>query len=138
MIDPRVSAALKRMVPEILTRHYVYDGQPLRLDDWQWTIAGSDWLFDLVNKCRQGGFSFIVSAQAVVMAQLMPENSFHEVFVSINKDESLEKVRYCQQLYDELPDEKKIECTTDNKTEIWFANGNSIRSYPSKAVRGVP
>ena len=138
MLDPAFRDHIRRMVPELVQKQFRYNDRPLILDPWQIDVIGTDYNREVDNKARQIGASFIRACRALARAMLFPDGSYHAVFVSINKEESMEKIRYIADLHAELPTDWKIEKVNENKTDVWFANGNSIRSFPSKEVRGVP
>lgn len=108
----------------------------LVLEPWQKELLDCDDFNVIYNKSRQVGFSWIVALRGLMRAMYLDPNSYTNVFVSINRDEAKEKIRYCLQFHDAIPKHCRIELKSSSKLELEFVNGNRIVSSPSKAVRG--
>ena len=90
--------------------------------------------FAIANKSRQIAISWTFAAEAVAFALLHKQSS---IFISINQDESQEKIRYVKSIYHAL----KVAGLPDivgggSRTRIEFKNGSVIESLPAKAPRG--
>ena len=92
-----------------------------------------DGLMRIEDKSRQIAWSFTVAAEAVACAILDAEST---VFVSINKDEASEKVRYAKRVYENLEVSDLPPIIADNVMGLEFANGARIMSLPSRPPRG--
>ncbi len=113
-----------------------WEGQPLKLYKYQLESLGNNGTFSLETKARQTGFSFSCAAEGVADATL--GLSPGSIFVSFNKDEAQEKIRYARALWEELPKRYKLRLLTDNKSELEFSNGRRLRSHPCREPRGKP
>jgi phage FluMu gp28-like protein len=91
-------------------------------------------LFAIALKSRQCGWSWTCAAEAVANGALIPRHL--SIFVSINQDESKEKIRYAKQIIEALDDEAKPRLLHDNETYLEFENGSRIISHPCRPVRG--
>jgi phage FluMu gp28-like protein len=130
---------LKRLVPVLAEQLVFIDGRPLVLErPWQYNLVGSTNLWEIWTKARQIGFSWGDALCALIRAQLFPQGTYNKVFVSINREEAKEKIRYVQNFYECMPTQARKKVLTDNKLELVFSNGNTVRSLPSRPVRGVP
>ena len=85
-------------------------------------------------KGRQVGWSWIAAAEAVAESCLHPRST--HIFISINQDESREKVRYAKTIIDSLDREVRPKLVIENQQELEFDNGSRILSHPSRPVRG--
>lgn len=113
------------------------NGDNTVLDDWQVFNLNNLATFQLYVKSRQVGFSWVQSLKKLARAALMP--GYQGIFTSLNKLESQEKLRYLNMAWETLPSELRdgpLRKTQDNATEIIFANGSRITSFPAKAPRG--
>ncbi len=113
-----------------------WEGQPLKLYKYQLESLGNDGTFSLETKARQTGFSFSCAAEGTADATL--GLSPGSIFVSFNKDEAQEKIRYARALWEELPKQYKLRLLTDNKSELEFSNGRRLISHPCREPRGKP
>ncbi len=86
------------------------------------------------NKARQIAWSWSCAADAVAGGTLEPRSTY--VFVSINKDEAAEKIRYAKQIIDALDADVRPKLLTDNRAALEFANGSRLISHPCRPVRG--
>ena len=84
-------------------------------------------------KSRQIAWSFTVAAEAVANAMLEGEST---IFVSINQDEAIEKIRYAKLVYQNLQVGGLPSLTRDNELGIEFSNGARLTSLPSRPPRG--
>lgn len=91
-------------------------------------------LLAIETKARQVGWSWSVAAEAVADSILVPRST--SIFVSINMDESKEKVRYAKQINAALDADVRPRLVGDSATEIEFVNGSRIISHPCRPVRG--
>lgn len=108
------------------------------VDDAQWEpfqIDHLDYLGPLriENKSRQIAWSWTVAAEALAYAIL---DGTSTVFVSINLEEAMEKVRYARNVYENLFGVKVPKLSLDNKLGLEFDNGARIISNPAKPPRG--
>lgn len=113
-------------------------------EHFQLDLLNDDSPFRLDKKSRQIAFSFIAAAEAVAKAMCYadPKRSYpshlkpDSIFVSINHEESKEKIRYAKSVYENLEIGGLPKLTTDNQLELEFDNGARISSMPSKGPRG--
>jgi len=112
----------------------------IELDPWQVSLLLDRSAFRCLTKTRQGGGSFMFSAEALARSHLRDGHT--AVFVSYNLDDAKEKILYVDQLHEELPLAWKKRRITNSKTEISFGSNKSggrlsrILSHPSRAPRG--
>ncbi|MES4792796.1 MAG: hypothetical protein C4321_07205 [Chloroflexota bacterium] len=106
------------------------------LDDWQVFILDNPHRYAIYAKTRQAGFSWAESLRKLARAALEP--GYRGVFVSINLEESKNKIRYARMAYESLPRrvQARFRLTKDTVTELGFSNGSRIISLPAKPVRG--
>ena len=129
-------AWLKSQVPKLAEQLVFVDGKPIELErEWQHRLVGSTSIYEVWNKARQIGFSYGAALRTMLRAHLFPPGSYNAVFVSINREEAREKIRYIEMLLSFMKGAKK--CSISNKMQIEFENGNTIRSFPSRPVRGL-
>ncbi|MHC5054358.1 MAG: phage terminase large subunit family protein [Planctomycetota bacterium] len=96
--------------------------------------------FRACEKARGVGFSFICAAEALARAHLC-RGDYTAIFVSINLEEAVEKVRYANMLYDSMPLAWRKKKVVDNKTAVEFVDSTGRRrsrliSHPCKDPRG--
>jgi phage FluMu gp28-like protein len=112
---------------------------PVELDHWQQQYIRDTSPYIAVNKSRQVGFSWIESAKALARSHLLPD--YQKYFVSINLDESKNKIRYVRQMFDTLPPRFRLKLITDAKTEIaWVDKYNRVslvKALTSREPRGM-
>jgi phage FluMu gp28-like protein len=130
------TAQLQRMA-EFAEEALTIAGEPLRLEKpWQFNLVNCADQRQVYNKGRQIGFSWAIALRGVLRAVFLPKHSYTNIFVSINRDEAREKIRYCEIFIHALQDKGLLKKFDPPKTTIEFPNGNRIESYPSRAVRG--
>ena len=135
LIDPDILALFK-IVPNLLENIVMYQGEPLRLEPWQFAMIGAANQKEVSEKARQIGWSFAEALKKMGRALLLPPKSYNGVFVSYNQKEAMQKIRYVKELLDGIPRNKRKELVKDNDQELEFSNGNRIESLPARAVRG--
>lgn len=86
------------------------------------------------NKSRQIAWSFSAALDAVLDGMFNP-NTPH-VFVSINREEAMEKIRYAKAIINAIDEPARPKIIYDSKTEIEIENKSRMTSHPCKAVRG--
>jgi phage FluMu gp28-like protein len=74
------------------------------------------------------------AAESVANSILHPGTT--SLFVSINREESAEKIRYAREIYDALYPEWRVPLTSDNITGLAWANRSRVISMPQRPVRG--
>lgn len=89
--------------------------------------------FRILNKGRQIAFSWTSSAEAVANAILYGQDT---AIVSINLDESAEKIRYAIAIYENLRVAKLPKISRQSQLRLEFDNGARIQSLPSRPPRG--
>jgi phage FluMu gp28-like protein len=105
-----------------------------RWEGFQLSFLNNPSLFDIDLKSRQVGWSWDAAAEAVAEAKLIPRST--SLFVSINKEEAAEKIRYAKQIIEALDREARPKLIIDNRFEIEFENGSRLISHPCRPVRG--
>lgn len=91
-----------------------------------------DGTFRIENKSRQIAWSWLIAAEAMADAILTARSS---LFVSINRNEAQEKIRYARQVYDSLIVERPA-IVGESQTHIELDNGARLLSLPSRPPRG--
>lgn len=136
------------------TRHAKFLVENLNLakasgvDDAKWEHFQIDHLndaspFRIEAKSRQIAWSFLSAMEAVgkavCYAKLENRTALFQpdsIFVSINHEESKEKIRYAKAVYENLEIGGLPKLVTDNQLELEWENGSRITSLPSKGPRG--
>lgn len=109
-------------------------------EPFQYRMLNDTGRLTIDNKSRQIAWSFSAALDAVLDGMLNP-NTPH-IFVSINREEAMEKIRYAKLIIaaiDEYDDRGQLirpRIVYDSKTEIEIGNGSRMTSHPCKAVRG--
>ena len=86
-------------------------------------------------KSRQAGESWLFSAESVADAILNPKTP--HIFVSVNKVEAAEKIRYAKDVMEALDAEVRPKLIVDNRFTLEFQNGSRLISHPCRPVRGT-
>ncbi len=115
------------------------DEKPTLLADYQIAHLRDGSKFRAREKARGVGFSFICAAEALAKAHLRKD--YTAIFVSINLEEAIEKIRYANMLYESLPLKWRKRKVVDNKTSIEFTDPSGryrsrLISHPCKDPRG--
>ena len=77
------------------------EDEPVSLASYQKVHLSNRYKFRIIEKARGVGFSFVCAAEALAKAHL--RNTYTAIFVSMNLEEAIEKIRYANLLYDALP-----------------------------------
>jgi phage FluMu gp28-like protein len=104
-----------------------------RWEPYQLAHLQDDSTFRIEDKSRQIAWSFTVAAEAVADGLLTGAGT---VFVSINLDEAMEKIRYARQVYENLDVGGLPKLVRDNDLSLEFDNGARLLSLPSRPPRG--
>jgi phage FluMu gp28-like protein len=114
------------------------NGERLRLYDYQIANILCQDTLQIYNKARQVGFSFVFAVEALAKAMLRQE--YTAIFVSINDEESKEKIRDAEIVYDSIPLAWKKRRIGNTKSGLEFENSTGFRtrltSHPQRPVRG--
>lgn len=115
------------------------DEQPTRLTPYQLDHLRDRSKFRAREKARGVGFSFICAAEALARAHL--KRDYTAIFVSLNLEEAIEKIRYASLLYHSLPRKWQKKLVVDNKTSLEFEDHSGryrsrLISHPCKDPRG--
>lgn len=86
------------------------------------------------NKSRQIAWSFSAALDSVLDGIFNESTPY--VFVSINQDEAMEKVRYAKRIIAAIDRPARPRIIYNSKTEIEIGNRSRMTSHPCKAVRG--
>ena len=117
-----------------------WEGERIRLEDYQLAFIRDRSRFRWVVKARQTGFSFAFALEALARCHL--REGYNAIFISYNQGDAAEKIRVSRQLYDELPSGFQKRLVTDTRTELGFESNGAKRrvsriiSVPSKPPRG--
>lgn len=103
-------------------------------EPYQLVFLSDEGMFSITRKARQIGWSFTAAADAVAESTLNPGST--SIFVSINREEATEKIRYAKAVLGALDDNVRPRLDDDNQSTITFTNGSRILSHPSKPIRG--
>lgn len=87
-----------------------------------------------VLKSRQVGFSWLFAAEALALTQLCPHSL--AIFVSFNREEAQEKVRYALEIYEKAPEGWKRKLVRKSQNALEFEGGSRILSFPCRPPRG--
>lgn len=104
-----------------------------RWEPYQLAHLQDDSIFRIEDKSRQIAWSFTVAIEAVADAILTGRGT---VFVSINLDEAMEKIRYARACYENLQIGGLPKLARDNELSLEFSNGARLLSLPSRPPRG--
>jgi len=115
------------------------DGEPVLLADYQLHFLKDALKFRAVEKSRGVGFSFVCAAEALAKAHL--RKNYTAIFVSMNLEEAIEKIRYANLLFESLPLKWRRKKVVDNKTSLEFEDSSGrfrsrLISHPCKDPRG--
>jgi phage FluMu gp28-like protein len=115
------------------------DGKPTRLAGYQIAHVRDKSTFRAREKARGVGFSFVCAAEALAKAHI--RDDYTAIFVSMNLEEAVEKIRYANQLYETIPLRFQKKKVVDNRTSIEFADASGrhrsrLISHPCKDPRG--
>jgi phage FluMu gp28-like protein len=122
---------------QLLTEHLNLPGatgvEDARWERFQVAHLNDDSTFRIEDKSRQIAWSWIIAAEAVADAILDNRSS---IFVSINKEEAKEKIRYAKSVFENLEGIHKPKIKTDNQLELEFEDGARLISHSSRPPRG--
>jgi len=104
-----------------------------RWEHFQLAHLCDDGTFRTEIKSRQIAWSFTAAAEAIAEAVLEKTSS---IFVSINLDEAMEKIRYAGRVLENLQIGGLPKLIRDNELSIEFDNGARLLSLPAKPPRG--
>lgn len=115
------------------------DERPTRLTGYQLDHLRDASKFRAREKARGVGFSFVCAAEALAKARL--RRDYTAIFVSMNLEEAVEKIRYANLLYNSLPLKWQKKKVVDNKTSLEFEDPSGryrsrLISHPCKDPRG--
>ncbi len=115
------------------------DERPTRLAPYQLTHLRDTSRFRAREKARGVGFSFVCAAEALARSHL--RSDYTAIFVSMNLEEAVEKIRYANRLYHSLPLKWQKRKVVDNKTSLEFEDPSGryrsrLISHPCKDPRG--
>lgn len=88
--------------------------------------------FRIENKSRQIAWSWLIAAESMADAILSGQSS---LYVSINRNEAQEKIRYAQDVYTNL-NVTRPAIVGESQTHIELDNGARLLSLPSRPPRG--
>lgn len=117
-------------------------GSNTLLEDWQVSLMNDQHSRQWWGKARQVGWSWGVAGRALARAYLEPlrgRGRYTAVFLSINREEAQNKIRYAMEFWDSLSTDmqNELKLVAESRTYLEFSNGSRILSYPAKAVRGI-
>jgi len=114
------------------------DGKRTRLTAYQKHHLRNGARFRAWEKGRGVGFSLTCAAEATVRAIVRP--SYSAIFVSVNREEADEKIRYANMLHDSMPLSWQKKKVVDNRAALEFEGPGGGRSrlisHPCKDPRG--
>ena len=115
------------------------DEKPTSLGSYQLDFLQQRSKFRAVEKARGVGFSFICAAEALARAHVRKD--YTAIFVSMNLEEAVEKIRYANLLYETIPLQWRKKKVVDNKTSLEFEDSaghyrSRLISHPCKDPRG--
>jgi phage FluMu gp28-like protein len=104
------------------------------LQPFQIEFINDQSMLTIDDQSRQVGWSWTAAATATAKSILYKRHT--SIFVSINHEESREKIRYAKYIIDALDAKYHPRLIIDNQTELEFDNGSRIISMPCRPVRG--
>lgn len=104
-----------------------------RPEHFQIDLWDDDSTFRHDRKSRQIAYSWSCAANAVAQAILKKRES---IFISINQEESQEKIRYAKRILDAIKLGGLPTADRSSMGELEFSTGVRISSFPAKAARG--
>ena len=115
------------------------DEKPTRLAPYQLAHLRDVSRFRAREKARGVGFSFVCAAEALARSHIRTD--YTAIFVSMNLEEAVEKIRYAHRLYHSLPLKWQKRMVVDNKTSLEFEDPSGryrsrLISHPCKDPRG--
>lgn len=118
-----------------------YAEKDITLDFWQDDFIKNTKRFVCILKSRRTGFSFATALKGLIKAMDPARVDYTKLFVSYNKEDALEKIRYAKAFYESIPARCKKKLITDNKTCLEFLDLNGktksrLVSMPCRAPRG--
>lgn len=108
-----------------------------QLDDWQIFNLNNTARYQVFVKSRQVGFSFNQSLKKLARCGLKP--GYKGLFISIDRAESQEKLRYMNAAWETLSDDLKqgpLFRIKNNSIMVEYRNKARCLSFPSKSPRG--
>lgn len=102
-------------------------------EQFQLDHLNDDSMFRHSRKSRQIAWSFLTAMEAVAEGILTKTSS---IFVSINLQESVEKINYVRQIREALNPRYKPRLVRDAATYVEFHNGARLISLPARPPRG--
>lgn len=109
-----------------------YDGATW--EQFQFEHLNNPAIFDVVNKSRRAGFSWLIAARGVARGILKKRHT--STYVSINQEEAAEKIRYAKQIIEALDREVRPRLLSDNAFALELSNGSRLISLPCRPIRG--
>jgi phage FluMu gp28-like protein len=105
-----------------------------KLEPYQTAFLQDSATMRVVLKSRQVGFSWLFAAEAVANVCLSPGHQ--AIFVSLNREEAQEKIRYALEVLEALPPAWRPKLKRCSRSGLEFADGGRILSHPCRAPRG--
>lgn len=113
------------------------EGEPSQLYDYQIEHMINVCSFMAVDKARQIGLSYTEAAKALAKCHLKLLQT--SIFISKDKEEANEKIRFARILYESMQEEYKRKLIIDNKQSLEFeykGKRNRILSFAQRQPRG--
>jgi len=137
--EPERLRAWQRTTEGFIQSFTETDGRPTLLAGYQAAHLRDPSKFRARTKARGVGFSFVCAAEALAKAHL--RDDYTAIFVSLNLEEAVEKIRYANLLYETMPLGWRKKKVVDNKTSIEFVDSSGrsrsrLISHPCKDPRG--
>ena len=104
-----------------------------RWESFQIDHLCDDSTFRIEAKSRQIAWSWLTGAEAMADAILEGRDS---IFVSINKEEAKEKIRYARQVYESIREIRLPKLIKDSAFGLELENGARLTSVPARPPRG--
>lgn len=105
-----------------------------KLEPYQTAFLQDSATMRVVLKSRQVGFSWLFAAEAVANVCLSPGHQ--AIFVSLNREEAQEKIRYALEVLKAVPPAWRPKLKRHSRSGLEFADGGRILSHPCRAPRG--
>jgi phage FluMu gp28-like protein len=123
------SMALQNMNPEF------------KLDFWQRYYIENDNKFEITNKSRRIGYSWVKSGKSVIEAIDPDVKKYQQVFVSYGMHDAMGKISDAREFLMSLPDKYHKKLSSDSKTSLAFwdidrKTKSQIISLPNRTLRG--
>lgn len=105
-----------------------------KFEEFQVQYLNNTTRFGIDIKARQIAWSFTAALDAVADSMLNP--GLPHLFVSVNRDEAKEKIRYTKAIIEAIREDIRPTMVRSSQTEVEIDNGSRFISHPCRPARG--